>query len=156
MAKSVVACPSCGQKNRLPEWAEGTPSCASCKSPLPWVVDAGDADFGEIADRSKLPVLVDLWAPWCGPCRMVSPALEKLAADLAGQFKLVKVNVDQAPRLARRFNAQSIPTLVVLSGGRELGRQVGASPPPQLRRWLEGSLKKAGRPAKPGSGKPGS
>ncbi|MDQ4048668.1 MAG: thioredoxin domain-containing protein, partial [Actinomycetota bacterium] len=84
----------------------GTPHCGRCKAALPWVVDAGDADFEQEAAAS-IPVLVDLWAPWCGPCRMVSPALERLAAKYAGRLKLVKVNVDEAPRTAQRFDARS-------------------------------------------------
>ncbi len=142
----VVACPSCGRKNRVPRSAPGTPRCGSCKDPLPWVVDAGDDDFAEVADRASVPVLVDLWAPWCGPCRMVSPALERLAADLAGRFKLVKVDVDQSPRLSQRFGAQAIPTLVLIRRGQEVARQIGAVPPPQLRDWLEKGLAEAGGP----------
>jgi len=104
------------------------------------VVDAGDETFAEVAEVSKIPVLVDLWAPWCGPCRMVSPALEKLARERAGRLKLVKVNVDEAPALARRFSAQSIPTLLVMRDGQVIGRQVGAAPEPALRTWLDQSL----------------
>lgn len=143
-ANRVVACTSCGQKNRVPAAASGTPRCGTCRAPLPWVVDAGDSDFAELASLATLPVLVDLWAPWCGPCRMVSPALERLAAELAGRLKLVKVNVDEAPVLARRFEARSIPTLVLLWRGRELGRQVGALPPPQLRSWVDRMLADVG------------
>jgi thioredoxin 2 len=92
-----------------------------------------------------VPVLVDLWAPWCGPCRMVSPALEQIAAELAGQLKLVKVNVDNSPRLQQRFSVQSIPTLLLLRGGQVAARQVGAVPASQLRSWVEQTLKAAGR-----------
>jgi thioredoxin 2 len=109
---------------------------------LPWVTDAGDDDFAVVADASTIPVLVDLWAPWCGPCRAVSPALEKLAQESAGRVKLVKVNVDSAPNLARRFEAQSIPTLVVLNSGREVARQIGAAPEAMLRSWLADVLGK--------------
>jgi thioredoxin 2 len=103
-------------------------------------VDATDDDFEAVADAAALPVLVDLWAPWCGPCRMVSPALERLAQDFAGQFKLVKVNVDTAPRLAQRFGTQSIPMLVLLNGGRVVAEQVGAAPEAALRAWLQQEL----------------
>jgi thioredoxin 2 len=136
----IVACPACGKKNRVPASATGTPQCAACHAPLPWIADAHDADFGDIADRSKLPVLVDLWAPWCGPCRMVSPALENLARSFAGRVKLVKVNVDEAPVLSQRFNARSIPTLLLLRNGQEVARQIGAAPESALRTWLEGAL----------------
>jgi thioredoxin 2 len=104
------------------------------------VVDAGDADFGEVAERSPVPVLVDLWATWCGPCRAVSPALERLAAAFAGRVKLVRVDVDAAPQLARRFGVQAVPTLLVLDRGEVVTRQAGAAPEPALRAWLEGAL----------------
>lgn len=132
----VVPCPSCGRKNRVPASASGTPTCAQCHEPLPWIADADDVTFEEVADRSKVPVLVDLWAPWCGPCRMVSPALEQLARERAGELKLVKVDVDEAPGVAERFAVQGIPTLVVLDGGRVLARQTGAAPESALREWL--------------------
>ena len=103
-------------------------------------MDAGDDTFAEVADASKIPVLIDLWAPWCGPCRMVSPALEQLARAMAGRVKLVKVNVDEAPRLAERFSVQGIPTLLLMRGGKLVARQTGAVPEHVLRGWLEHSL----------------
>ena len=123
--------------------AEGRPKCGHCKQPLPWIVDAGDDDFAEIADNAAQPVVVDLWATWCGPCRMVSPALEEVARDLAGRIKLVKVDVDQNPRLSRRFEVQAVPTLLVLDQGRTVARQAGAAPAPVLRSWVEQAM--AGR-----------
>jgi thioredoxin 2 len=131
-----VACPSCGTRNRVPPAAFGFPRCASCKQPLPWVVDADDTTFAQVADRSPLPVVVDLWAPWCAPCRTVSPLLEQLAAEFAGRCKLVKVNVDQAPRVQARFGVRGIPTLVALRNGREVARHVGAAPAATLRSWI--------------------
>jgi thioredoxin 2 len=143
---SIVACPKCGRKNRVPSVASsGTPRCGKCGASLPWITDGGDDTFAEIVETSSVPVLVDLWAPWCGPCRMVSPALETLARDLGGRMKLVKVNVDDAPNVARRFSVQGIPTLVLMRGQDELARQVGAAPEPALRSWLEGALKAAGK-----------
>jgi thioredoxin 2 len=124
----------------VPAASSGRPRCAHCHAWLPWVVDAGDDDFEAVADAATLPVLVDLWAPWCGPCRMVSPALERLAQDFAGQFKLVKVNVDTAPRVAQRFGAQSIPMLLLLNGGRVVAEQIGAAPEATLRAWLQQEL----------------
>jgi thioredoxin 2 len=140
MAGGLVRCGQCGQANRVPAAATGTPRCGKCHAALPWIVDADDTTFGEIADGAKVPVVVDLWAPWCGPCRMVSPALEQLAGDLAGQIKLVKVNVDSSPRIAQRFDAQAIPTLLVLRGGQTIARQTGAAPLPTLRAWVDSAL----------------
>ena len=137
---SVVACATCGAKNRVPAEAAGTPHCAKCHQPLPWVVDAGESDFAEVVERSGVPVLVDLWAPWCGPCRMVSPALEQLAREFAGRVKLAKVNVDEAPGVSERFGVQGIPTLLVMRQGRVVSRQVGAAPDHALRTWLQDAL----------------
>jgi thioredoxin 2 len=108
------------------------------------MVDAGDHDFAEVADAATIPVLVDLWAPWCGPCRMVSPALEHLAGEMAGRVKLVKVNVDESPKLAERFSVQGIPTMLVMRGGEVVSRQTGAAPESALRRWLEQALATVG------------
>src|SRR3982074_360261 len=93
----IVVCDSCGKKNRVPAAAGGTPQCGNCHSPLAGIPEATDRDFADVVEKSRLPVLVDLWAPWCGPCHMVSPALERLAREMAGRIKLVKVNVDAAP-----------------------------------------------------------
>jgi thioredoxin 2 len=136
----VVVCEKCGKKNRVPAAAQGTPRCGNCKAPLPWVAVAGEGDFADVVDTASLPVVLDLWAPWCGPCRMVTPALENLAREHAGRIKLVKVNVDEAPGIARRFEAQGIPTLVVLDHGAVVARQVGAAPEHALRAWLQGAL----------------
>ena len=140
MPGDLIRCPHCGQTNRVPAAAAGTPRCGKCHQPLPWIADADDTTFGDIADAAKIPVIVDLWAPWCGPCRMVSPALEQLARDLAGQVKLVKVNVDVAPQLSQRFGAQAIPTLLVLRGGQVVARQTGAAPLAALRAWVDKAL----------------
>jgi thioredoxin 2 len=146
---SVVACQECGRKNRVPAAAgPGTPRCGNCGVPLPWIVDAGDDNFADVVEKASVPVLVDLWAPWCGPCRMVSPTLETLAREMAGRVKLVKVNVDQAPNLARRFSAQAIPTLVVVKGSDEVARQTGAAPEHILRSWLEQAIQSAGQKSK--------
>jgi thioredoxin 2 len=140
MAGEPVRCAHCGQKNRVPAAAGGTPRCGQCHRPLPWIADADDATFGDVAEAARIPVLVDLWAPWCGPCRMVSPALEQLARDLAGRVKLVKVNVDASPGLSERFDVRAIPTLLMLRDGRVAARQTGALPPPALRSWAENAL----------------
>ncbi len=140
MAADLVTCPNCGRRNRVPAAATGTPRCGNCHKPLPWIVDAGDDDFAEVAERASVPALIDLWAPWCGPCRMVSPALEQLATEMAGRLKLVKVNVDESPKLQQRFGVQAIPTLLVLRGGAVAARQTGAAPAAALRAWLEQAL----------------
>jgi thioredoxin 2 len=137
---TTVTCGNCGAKNRVPAVAHGLPRCGKCSNPLSWVVDADDAEFHAVVDEASLPVLVDVWAPWCGPCRMVSPALEKLAEELAGSLKLVKVNADDNPEVSRRFEVQAIPTLVVLDHGQVVDKQIGALPEHQLRSWLEATL----------------
>ncbi|WP_123920595.1 thioredoxin [Georgenia muralis] len=137
---TTVVCDNCGAKNRVPAAADGVPRCAKCQTPLRWVVDATDEEFHAVADESSLPVLVDVWAPWCGPCRMVSPALERLAGEMAGKLKLVKVDADDNPEVSRRFEVQSIPTLVLLHRGEIVDKQIGAAPEPRLRSWLESKL----------------
>jgi thioredoxin 2 len=143
MNSNTVRCPRCGRTNRIPSAADGRPRCGDCHTALPWIVEAGDDDFAEVAERAAMFVLVDLWAPWCGPCRTVSPALEQLATELAGQVKLVKVNVDQAPALAQRFSVQAVPTLLLLHRGEVVDRQAGAAPVHVLRTWLREAMARA-------------
>jgi thioredoxin 2 len=137
---TVISCAACSTKNRVPWTARGVPRCGKCKAALPWVAEAGDDTFADVAGASTLPVLVDIWAPWCGPCRMVSPVLQRLAEQLAGQIKLVKVNADDAPQVSAKFGVQAIPTLLVMQNGEVLSRRTGAAPEPELRRWLDGVL----------------
>jgi thioredoxin 2 len=132
----IVVCPNCGKRNRLPAAARGIARCAACHTALPWLTASGDDDFERVTATS-LPVLVDLWAPWCGPCRVVAPGVEQAARELAGRLKAVKVNVDEAPGVAERLRVQGIPTLLILRHGREIARQVGALPPPALVRWAK-------------------
>jgi thioredoxin 2 len=136
----IVVCDVCGKKNRVPAAASGTPRCGNCKSPLPWIAEADDATFKAVVEESVLPVLVDLWAPWCGPCKMVSPALEKLAHEYRGRMKLVKVNVDGSPQVAQRFDARSIPMLLLIRGREVLSTQIGAAPEHALKAWIDQSL----------------
>ena len=146
MEHNTTACASCGKKNRIPVVAAGSPVCAVCKAPLPWLVGA-TADTVDAALDANVPVLVDLWAPWCGPCRMVAPIVEQIAGERAGQLKVVKVNIDELPHVSARYGVQGIPTLLVLDRGREIGRQVGAAPASTLRRWLDSSGVATGRVA---------
>ena len=138
--RTVVTCPHCGKRNRVPSVADGVPRCGNCHHSLPWIAEAADDDFAAIAERASIPVLVDFWATWCGPCRMVSPALEQLATERTGVIKLVKVDVDRAPALGQRFQIQAVPTLLVLRGGEVAARQAGAAPVAVLRRWLDDAL----------------
>ena len=140
----IVTCPNCGKRNRVPAAARGVARCAACHTALPWLTSAGDDDFEQVVTAASLPVLVDLWAPWCGPCRVVAPGVEQAAQELAGHLKAVKVNVDEAPRVAERFGVRGIPTLLILRQGREVARQVGAVPPAALVRWVEEVI---GKPA---------
>jgi thioredoxin 2 len=141
---TIIACTNCATKNRVRPTASGVPRCSVCHTPLPWSVEAGPDTFEQEISAS-VPVLVDLWAPWCGPCRMVSPLVEQLGRDNAGRLKVVKLNVDEAPAIASRYRAMSIPLLVLIRDGAEVDRMVGAVPHAQLQAWLAPHLSAAGR-----------
>jgi thioredoxin 2 len=132
---TIIACPTCHARNRVGPIAQGVPRCPRCKSTLPWVVDA-EADTFTAETAASVPVVVDFWAAWCGPCRVISPVLEDLATRHAGHLKVVKVDVDANPVLATRFGAQSIPLLVVIRDGKEVDRIVGALPRAALEQRL--------------------
>ena len=128
---SILRCADCGASNRIAPSERGAPHCGACGKPLPWIVNADESTFG-LEARASPTVVVDLWAPWCGPCRIVSPLLDAFAGEFAGRVKVVKVNVDDNQGLATRFEAMSIPTLVVLRDGQVVDRIVGALPQPAL------------------------
>jgi thioredoxin 2 len=139
MAPSIIACPNCGKRNRVNAVPEGVPRCAACHTLLPWLVEADVASFDE-ETRSSVPVLIDFWAPWCGPCKWVEPEIEQLARERTGNLKVVRVDIDAAADPATRYGVQSIPLLLLLRDGEEIDRIVGALPKRQLDDWLDRHL----------------
>ena len=138
----IVSCPSCGQRNRVPfgyEAAQAT-KCKKCGALLPATAEPVEVPSAEIFDAlvkaSTLPVVVDFWAPWCGPCRMVAPELARVAATNAGRYLVVKVNTDAVPELGDRFAIRSIPTMAVFDGGRERSRTSGARPAADIEAFI--------------------
>ena len=126
MEESVVVCSQCGSSNRLKTAAsDQVPVCGKCKSTLPWIISGTDISFRKELE-TPIPVLVDFWADWCAPCRVTAPALDELAREKAGQIKLVKINVDQNPTTAGRFNIRSIPTMILFKDGQAVETLVGA------------------------------
>ena len=140
VSSTVITCPNCRKRNRVAPRPEGVPRCASCHRHLPWIVDADDESFEDDVTAS-VPVLVDLWAPWCGPCKWIAPVVEQAAADHAGQLKVVRVDVDRAPATAQRFDVTGIPMLVVLLDRTETGRLAGAPTKPALEQWIDEQLR---------------
>lgn len=132
---STLTCAACAKKNKIRPAERGAPHCGACGEPLPWLVNTTDATFSSEV-KSSVAVLVDLWAPWCGPCRVVGPMLENLSKEYAGRLKVIKVNVDENPGLSQQFQATSIPTLIVIKGDRVVDRIVGALPPNDLKMRL--------------------
>lgn len=136
----IATCARCGRRNRVPACGEGFVCCGNCHEPLPWIAEADDDSFADVAERSSVPVLVDLTTRWCGPCDRVSPALERVARDLAGRVKLVRVDVGRCPRTKARFSAQAVPSLLVLRQGKVINRRAGSAPAAELRAWVEHTL----------------
>jgi thioredoxin 2 len=139
----LIRCSKCGATNRVMPTAlkPGRKAvCGRCKTPLAAdaaPVNVTDATFAQEVEQSPIPVLLDLWAPWCGPCLAMAPALDQLAADMAGRVRVAKLNIDENPATASRFGVRSIPTLLILKSGREVDRVIGLQPKSELARRLE-------------------
>jgi thioredoxin 2 len=133
--KATVSCPSCGKLNRVDmARAADRPVCGQCRKPIPLdePIRLTDANFDRVIADAQVPVLVDFYADWCGPCKMMAPVLDEVARDNVGRVLVAKVDTDRNPGVSQRFRIASIPTLIAFRGGREAGRELGAIPRPRL------------------------
>lgn len=147
MAKDrLLSCPSCGQMNRIDEHkiAQGLqPKCGRCKIPLSLSTSPmqfTDTTFGDLVEKSVMPVLVDFWAPWCGPCHTLAPVIEQLASEFEGKIRIGKLDTDENPRTASRFQVQSIPTLILFTNGKEVDRLIGVRSKQEIASRLQRTL----------------
>lgn len=138
-----IVCPQCDAINRLPTTRlHSVPRCGTCHAPLfsGQPLNLGDQNFQRHIERNDIPVLVDFWAEWCGPCKMMAPAFQQAAVTLEPRVRVVKVNTEIAQAVAGRYNIRSIPTLILFRGGREVGRQAGAMGAADIVRWVESQV----------------